>query len=234
CALLGIGVATHAQDIKIGPEVGANYVTMSQKLNGATRETNYQVGFKVGAVADFAFSDNFSIQPGLFLSLNNGTESYYEVFYRTGAGVPASDKDRRNYNATQLQLPVYAMYKTGKEFDDPHVFFGIGPSFNLGIGGQYEQEFITTQNGVDRPQRYDFSLPYGNDRIKDRMRRFDIAANVTVGYETPFGLYFRAFYGLGLLNVAPSANSDNSMRHSGGGLSVGFLFKTDNSPRWQR
>jgi hypothetical protein len=65
------------------------------------------------------------------------------------------------------------------------------------------------------------------------MRRFDISANVTVGYETPFGLYFRAFYGLGLLNVAPAGNSDNCLRHSGGGLSIGFLFKTSDRPHWQ-
>jgi hypothetical protein len=81
--LLGIGAMTHAQDIKVGPELGANYVTMSQKLNGDSRETNYQVGFKVGGVADFQFNEYFSVQPGLFLSLNNGTESYYERFYKT-------------------------------------------------------------------------------------------------------------------------------------------------------
>jgi hypothetical protein len=231
--LLGIGAMAHAQDIKVGPELGANYVTMSQKINGESRETNYQVGFKVGGVADFQFNEYFSVQPGLFLSLNNGTESYHERFYKTGSGLPASEKDRRNYNVTYIQLPVYAMYKTGKEFDDPHVFFGIGPSFNYAIGGRYKQEYTTTLNSVDIPTRYDYSLPFGNDRTKDRMRRFDISANVTVGYETPFGLYFRAFYGLGLLNVAPAGNSDNCFRHSGGGLSIGFLFKTSDRPHWQ-
>jgi hypothetical protein len=233
CTLLGMGIMSHAQDIKVGPELGATLVTMSQKINGESRETNYQVGFKVGGVADFQFNDNFSVQPGLFLSLNNGTESYHERFYKTGSGVPASETDRRNYSVTYLQLPVYAMFKTGKEFDDPHVFFGIGPSFNYAIEGRYKQEFISTLNGVDIPNRYDYSLPFGNDRVQDRMRRFDISANVTVGYETPFGLYFRAYYGLGLLNVAPSGNSDNAYRHSGGGLSIGFLFKTSDRPHWQ-
>lgn len=231
--LLGLGTATYAQDIKVGPELGANFVTMSQKLNGNNHETNYQLGFKVGGVADFQFNEYFSLQPGLFLSLNNGTESYYERLYKTGSGLPAGEKDRRNYNVTYLQLPVYAMFKTGKEFDDPHVFFGIGPSFNYAVGGRYRQEYSYTLNGKDIPSRYDYSIPLGNDKTKDEMRPFDISANVTVGYEMPFGLYFRAFYGLGLLNVAPSGDSDNAFRHSGGGLSIGFLFKTSNGPHWQ-
>jgi len=231
--LLGISGIAGAQDIKVGPEIGANYVTMSQKLNGESRETNYQLGFRIGGVADFQFNEYFSLQPGLFLSVNNGTESYYERFYKSGSGMPASDKDRRNYGITYLQLPVYALYKTGKEYDDPHFFFGVGPSFNYGIGGNFKQEFTSTLNGIERPARTDESISFGNSRTKDQLRPFDISANVTIGYELPLGLYFRAFYGLGLLNVAPDGNSNNRFRNSGGGISVGFLFRTSSGPRWR-
>jgi hypothetical protein len=233
-SLLALGTAALAQDIKVGPEVGVTYNTMSQKLNGTSRETNYQFGFRIGGVADFQINEYFSVQPGLFLSVNNGTESYYERFFKTGSGLPSSEHDRRNYKITYLQLPVYALYKTGKEYDDPHFFVGIGPSFNLGIGGTFKQEYTTTLNGVDVPKRYEYGMPFGNDRIDDKIRRFDLSANVTLGYEMPFGLYFRAFYGLGLLNVAPSGNSDNCFRNSGGGLSIGFFFNAKGGgPRWQ-
>lgn len=230
-ALLGLGTAAMAQDIKVGPEVGATYGTMSQKINGVSRETNYQFGFKIGGVADFRFNESFSIQPGLFLSMRNGTESNYERFYKTGAGLPTSDHDRRNYEITYLQLPVYALYNIGEYDDEPRIFFGIGPSFNYAIGGRYRQEFSTRLNGIDRPTRYDYSMSFGNDKVDDQLRPFDISANVTVGYEMPFGLYFRAFYGVGLLNVAPSGDSDNRFRNSGGGLSIGFFFKTDGNSR---
>lgn len=232
-ALSAAGATATAQDIKVGPEIGANYVTMSHKLNGVSHETNYQVGFKAGGVVDFQCNEFFSLQPGLFLSVNNGTESFHERFYQTGSGMPASEKDRRNYQITYVQLPVYAMYKTGKEYDDPHFFIGIGPSFNYGVGGRFKQEFTSTLNGVDVPKRYDYAIPFGNDRVKDRLRPFDISANVTIGYEMPSGLFFRAFYGLGLLNVAPGGNSDNCFRNSGGGLSVGFLFNTTSGPRYR-
>lgn len=232
-ALASIGLNASAQDIKIGPELGATFVTMSQKINGENRETDYQVGFKIGVSTDFQFNEWFSLQPALHLSVNNGTESFYERTFKTGSGLPAAERDRRNYQVTYLQLPVYAVYKTGKEFDDPHFFFGLGPSFNYAIGGQFKQEYTTSLNGVDIPKRTEYSIPFGNDRTKDRLRPFDISANVTVGYETPFGLYFRAHYGIGLLNVAPSGNSDNCFRNSGGGLSVGFFFKTGDNRHYQ-
>lgn len=231
--LLACSIALKAQDIKIGPEAGGIYTTMSQKLNGESRETNYQLGFRFGAVGDIEVAEQFAVQSGLFLSVNNGTESYYERYYSTGGRLPASEHDRRNYNITYLQLPVYALYKTGKEFDDPHFFFGIGPVFNYAIGGRFKQEYNTTLNGVDRLNRYDYSLPLGNNRALDRLRRFDLSANVTIGYEAPSGLFFRAHYGIGLFNVAPGGDSDNRFRNSGGGLSIGFLFKTSNKPHWE-
>lgn len=231
--LIGLAFPAMAQDIKVGPELGATYNTMYQKLNGAKRETNYQVGFKIGGTVDLPLNEMFSLQPGLNLSVNNGTESYYERFYKTGAGVPTSDQDRRNYSVTLIQLPVYAVFKTGKEYDDPHFFAGIGPSFNYAVGGGFKQEFTNTLNGEDRVSRYDYAIPIGNSKTKDRIRPFDISANVTIGYEMPFGLFFRAYYGVGLLNLAPSGDSDNKFRAHGGGISVGFLFNTTNGPRWR-
>lgn len=231
-ALLGLGSATMAQDIKVGPEIGATFNTMSQTISGVDYSTNYQLGFKIGGVVDYQFTEAFSIQPGLFLSINNGTESHNENFYKTGSGVPSSETDRRNYNITYLQLPVYALFKTGKEFDDPHFFIGVGPSFNMGIGGRYKREYIYTTNGIPRPTRYDDALDYGNNRLNDNLRRFDVSANATLGYELPVGLFFRAYYGVGLLNVAPGASYDNNFRNSGGGISVGFLFNATHNPRY--
>jgi len=231
-AIMGLASTAMAQTIKVGPELGATYNTMTQKVGGFNKETNYQIGFRVGGVADFNFNESFSIQPGLFLSMNNGTESYIERNYKTGAGVPTREQDRRNYSVTYVQLPIYALYKTGKEFDDPHFFFGIGPSFNYAIGGRFEQEYTNSLNGKPITKRYDYSIPLGNDRTKDKLRPFDIAVNVTAGYETNFGIYFRAHYSIGLLNAAPAGDSDNCFRNSGFGLSIGYLFKASNNNHW--
>lgn len=232
CAF-GTLASAQIQDLRIGPEIGGNFLTMTQRINGETRETNYQLGAKVGVVVDMQFSDHFYLQSGVFMATNNGTESYYQRNFRTGGGVPYAEKDRRNYQITQLQIPVYAMYKTGKEFDDPHFFFGIGPSFNIGVSGQFAQEYSLGQNGVDRPTRTNTNVRFGNHKTLDHVRRFDLGANATVGYQMPFGVYFRAYYGLGLLNMAPNGDKDNCFRNSGGGLAVGFMFKTFRRNHWQ-
>jgi len=231
-ALAALGSAAMAQDIKIAPEIGATINTMSQTIEGTDYNTTYQLGFRAGAVMEYQFTQNFSLEPGVFVSFNNGTESNHTRNYSTEAGVPASSIDRRNYSVTYLQVPVYALFKTGVEYDDPHFFFGIGPSFNLGIGGRFRQDYSTTLNGIGRPQKYDDAIDFGDSRTKDQIRRFDISANATIGYELPMGLFFRAYYGVGLLNVAPGSEHDNSFRNSGGGISIGFLINTTNHPRY--
>ncbi len=224
---MGLGWTASAQPIiKVGPELGVNFATMSQKIQGDVRETNYQLGFRFGGTVDYQFKDEYSLQAGLILSAKNGSESYFEQSSYTGAGTPISYSDRRSYSVTYLQLPIYALYKTGKEYDDPHFFFGVGPYFGLAVGGRFQQEYSTTLNGVQRPQRYDYSIPIGNKGNLDKIRPFDFGANVTVGYESTFGLIFRAHYGLGFLNLTPEGDRNNRFRNQGGGLSVGFLFHT--------
>src|SRR5690554_8004962 len=97
-ALVGIGFTTFGQTIKIAPEFGGVYQTMNQKFYGEKRETQYQLGIRVGGVVDIGFSNNFSIQPGAFIQTNSGSESYFEEYYSTGAGLPTSTHDRRNYH----------------------------------------------------------------------------------------------------------------------------------------
>lgn len=222
--LLGISAASFAQPVlKIGAEVGGTFGTMSQKLYGETREIQFQAGFKLGGVLDVGFNDHFSLQPGLFLTTNSGSESNYDKYFSTGAGLPTSDHDYRRYHVTYLQLPVYALYKTADEYSD-RFFAGLGPYLGVAVGGRFEQEYTNTLNGVEIPKRYDKAIAIGYDR-KDEIGRYDFGLQATVGYETLFGLYFRAFYGYGLLNVAPNPDSENAFHNSVGGITVGFFFK---------
>jgi hypothetical protein len=231
-SLLGLSAAAMAQTIKIAPEVGGVYQTMSQKLIGSTRETQSQFGLRVGGVLDIGFNKHFSLQPGLFFVTNSGSESNYTYNYATGAGLPTSDQDRRRYHITYLKVPVYALYKSGKEYYDPHFFIGLGPYFAVALGGRFQQEYTNTLNGEDITKRYDYPMPFGNEP-KDKMRLFDFGLQATAGYETSFGLYFRAFYGFGLLNVAPDGNADNNFHLQGGGISVGYFFDLSHKEPWE-
>lgn len=231
-AILGIAATSaNAQPVlKVGPEVGGTFVTMSQKYDGSTRETNYQPGFRIGGVLDIGFNNRFSLQPGIFLSTNNGTESNYTYNFPSGSGVPSSITDRRRYHITYLQVPVYALFKTGDEYT-PRFFVGGGPYLGVALGGRYQQDFTNTLNGQKIIKRNDHPINMGGTESDD-IGRMDFGLQATAGFETTFGLYFRLFYGYGLLNTAPVTNSDNVYHQSGGGLSVGFFFNTSNRPRY--
>lgn len=231
-AIFGLSAATvSAQPVlKVGPEVGGTFMTMSQKYDGETRSTQFQPGLRVSGVLDIGFSDAFSLQPGIFLTTNNGTESNYTKHYYTGGQVPASITDRRRYHISYLQIPVYALYKTGDEYSS-HFFVGGGPYLGIAVGGRYQQDFTNTLNGQNIVKRYDYPINIGYDE-SDEIGRYDFGLQATAGFETTFGLYFRVFYSYGLVNTAPLGGSDNNYHQSGGGLTVGFFFKTNNNPRY--
>lgn len=216
--------------VKIAPEIGGSFVTMSQKYAGSDYETDYQPAFRIGGVVDLGFINHFSLQPGAFMTFNNGTESNFQLNYSTGGGVPASTTDDRIYHITYLQIPVYALYKTGDEFS-PHFFAGAGPYLNIALGGRFQQNFTNTLNGQSIVKRFDFPMDIGSEQ-SDQIRRLDFGFQATAGFETTFGLYFRVFYGFGLLNTSPIANSDNIIHQSGGGLSIGYFFKVNNQEKY--
>lgn len=209
-------------EYKIAPEVGGTFVNMTQKYDNVDYETNPQAGFRIGGVFDFGFK-HFSVQPGLFLTFNNGTESNYTNNYATGGGVPTSYTDDRWYHITYLQIPVYALYKSGDEFSS-RFFAGAGPFLNIGLGGHFQRNFTNTLNGQQIVKRFDYPINLGSQEDDD-VRRLGFGFQATVGYETVFGLYFRAAYGYDLLNASPIHNSANIFHQSGGSLSIGYFFK---------
>lgn len=227
-SLLAISISVLAQaqmTIKVGPELSGQFMTMTQKINGQKRDALYQPGAKIGAVVDLGITEHFFLQPGLALAFNHGSESTYTRNYSTGAGLPTSERDNRVYHVNYLQLPVLALYKSGEEVDSRFTLGG-GPYLGVALGGRFEQRYTNTLNGVDITKRYDYSIPVGYER-KDKIGTLDLGVQATAGYEMPFGLYFRIWYSVGLLNSAPNPDADNQFHHMGGGLSVGFLLNTD-------
>ncbi len=221
-----------AQEISISPELGLTYNGISQKINAESRNATYQFGARVGAMVDFQFGNYFSINPGLLFNINNGGQTYGEGFYYTGSNIPASFHDERTYRFHYLSLPLFFVLKTKNDYNDPHAFFGIGPSANFAIAGQYKQEYRDVVNGRTSVQNNSYSMPYGNNVRFDRARPFDLWANAFVGYQTSFGLYFKAQYGMGLLNLAPQGDANNYIRNSNFGVSVGYKIVARKQYSW--
>ncbi|HLS70378.1 MAG TPA: porin family protein [Chitinophagaceae bacterium] len=214
-----------AQYVKIGPELGATYSTMSQTHQSETYNSQYQMGFKLGVNIDVEINNDFYIQTGLYYKNGIGAHTSFEDRFSTGAGLPTSVYDRREYSVNAVHIPVYAMYKTGKEFDDSKFFVGAGPFIDINTGGRFFQEYTRALNGVGIAEKYDDVLRLGKGPDK-HFQRVNVGIAATLGYEFSFGLYIKADYGLGFLNMAPLADGNNKLYSHGGGLSIGFLLPT--------
>ncbi len=232
-AILGLTTGLSQAQILIGPEAGASLYTMSQKFNGTDRSNNQQLGFRGGVSLDIPFKPWFSIQPGAFFTSNIGSRGNYSRNYATGGGVSARIQDDREYHINQIQIPVYAVFKSGQEFDDIHFFIGAGPYVAFNIGGHYYQKTTQTVNGLNYSQLIDEGINLGNDGLHDNVRVFDIGANVTGGVMFPFGGFIRAYYGIGFLNLKPQGDGQNSFRTIGGGLTFGYFFNPGNKTSWE-
>lgn len=227
------GTSAKAQELSINPEVGLTYNGLMQTINGEKRDMSYQFGMRIGAMLDYQFNDHFSLNPGVIFSINSGGNTYGEKYFYSGSNIPSSYHDDRTYHMHYVQVPVYLMFKTNNEYNDGHGIFGIGPTANIAFAGQYEQEYKDVMNGRVSVQNRSYSMPYGDNIRNDRARRFDLWGSVFAGYQTNFGLYFKAQYSIGLLNIAPSGDANNVMRNSSFGLTLGYKFKLRSQNSWE-
>lgn len=189
--------------LRAGPEMGINFTNMTARYEDIDgddeRESgDIKAGVKIGGVVDIGLTRHFAIQPGLFFSQKG---------YRNEIG-----RFDYSFNVNYLEFPINFLYKTSPS-PAGRFFVGGGPYLATAVGGKYEDE-----DGNDE------SLDFGDNARNDDLRGFDAGMNITLGYEMPFGLFFRGNYGIGLANIRPDGDSDNSLRNWGFGLSVGFLF----------
>lgn len=227
------GASAMAQSsVRIAPELGVTAVTMLQKVNDYTYDSRYQAGFRIGGVAEIPVGNKFYFQPGLGLMFNNGTHSTFNYNYSTEAGIPGSYHDDRYYHIISLNAPLYFVYKTGRYFDDPHFFVGLGVFLNANVGGRFVQDYNTVLNGNDRIAHYDRAAYIGYTYTKDDITVWDLGPTATIGFELPIGVYVRGYYNIGLLNQAPG-NKDGDMWHNmGGGISIGYMIDLKPRQTW--
>lgn len=214
-----------AQYVKVGPEVGVTYQTMSQKIHGNDFKTEYQMGLQLGAVVDIEFEQGLYMQPGVLFKTQVGGLSSFEDNFSSGAGLPTSVLDRREYSINTLHIPVYFMYKTGEEFDDSKFFIGLAPYLDVNIGGRFYQKYTHALNGVGIAKKKDEVATFGSGQDK-HFKRINVGLEAALGYEFSFGLYIKAAYGMGFLNMSPIASPQNKFYNHGGGLTIGFLVPT--------
>ncbi len=126
------------------------------------------------------------------------------LFTLKGGAYPGTPYDVNIYS---IELPVNLLYKTNG------FFAGAGPNFGYGISAKVKGDGET----VDLYKKDAEAIP---------LKRFEIGANIIMGYQFPSGLNISSHYTIGLNNTLNSENNpdDNKVNNRILGLSVGYTF----------
>jgi hypothetical protein len=201
-AATAIAAQTAGAQISISPEAGINIANVTNKISDTKLSSKSITGFRVGANVDIPIGAGFSVQPGLFYSMK-GTKY-------TGSFLTISGENK--ISMQYLEVPVNVVYRY--DFGNAGgIFASVGPYAGYAIGGKAKVE-ITGLASTEE------DIKFGSDA--GEFKPFDYGINFGLGYISPFGLYVRGQYGLGLANLS---NADNvTWKNKVISVSLGYAF----------
>ena len=192
----------HAQ-IGYGPEVGLNISDYYGKAAGKKISTDVKYGGMFGANVEIELTDHFFLLPGLF-NYRNG----YTTPHSTGTSTIAINT---------IEIPVNIEYKFGPP-ERVKFFVGLGPYVGINYGGT----LITSA-----PSVYSTRDVYIGSTADNDIKRIDVGMAGWGVYQITRGLFFRARYQHGILNMRPSGDANNTLRNYSFSLSAGYMFPGD-------
>jgi len=189
-----ITVCASAQEFKkfrIGPTVGLNFASNSAK------DVKPKVGFSIGALGEYNFTNNFYMTSALKFSLRNSKFS------------------RGSYSPCYLEVPIHVGYRYS--FNEKFSVFGeFGPYIGIGICGKayednvlVEKEVITGLYAETVYEYRDITMDYFGDFKNLSVlgaNRFDFGLGLAAGVE--FARFqVRLGYDLGLTKIFDAEGS---------------------------
>ena len=165
---------------------------------------------KVGVMIDEPINKHMYFQAGLSVSLKGCTRNF--SYYQNDSFNEAVKQTLTLYYA---DLPVSLVYKTGIQ-GKGRVIFGIGATPSYLVGGKTKLQDKGVYNDTAMSTSGNYSIIRG-----ETLHGFDIALNLTAGYELPTGLFFRAYYTTGVNDIGVGSELDKNRMW---GIAAGFLF----------
>lgn len=200
--LLLIVLAAMDGRAQLGFEGGVNMATMDLKSMGTKIKTTYKTGASFGIIGDIRVSDNGHI--------------YFEtgVLYQ-GDGAKITDNPNWEFQVNTLTIPLFIEYKSGARCGE-RFFAGGGPYVRRILNG-YEAFSFSGTSGTSGSTT---ELQVGTD-----IKTMDYGVGVNFGYLSKGHMYIRANYLYGLSNDLPGGNSDNVVKMSSGGVTLGYMIR---------
>jgi len=191
CLVALVGTANAQTKMMFGVKGQFGMTTIS----GDVEDTKMKLGFGGGAVARFAISPMFDIQPEIMIALKG-----------CGFDVPEGvDEDEYKFKLTYIDVPVLARYNIPMEGNIKPAIFA-GPYLGFLMSAKEGDEDIK-----DYLKSTDFGLVLG--------------AGIDLKAGEKGTLAIDARYNLGLSNINDSEDADDyKIKNSGFGLNIAYLF----------
>jgi len=193
----------HAQ-LNFGLRAGFNMTNMNESSDGLSPDLDMLAGFQVGVVADYAVSNNFSIQPAVLFATQGAR---WEIpAMDIGFQTPAINTTLRlNY----IQVPINAIYRV--DFGFGGLLLQAGPYLGYALSGKATARMAGISNSED--------IEFGNG--DEELRRLDFGVGFGAGLQLG-AVQAVLGYNIGLANLSNANNV--TLNNNGLALTLTYIF----------
>ncbi len=194
--------------MSFGVKAGVNFSNMMLKAGGEkVDDIKFKPGFNIGAFGDFELSDLLAVEAGLNVETKGLLMKDDEEF------MGKKMKSKVTTNLVYVTVPVDVKLTFGS------FYVLAGPYIGVAATGKAKSKMEYDGN----TEKDSHSMDLGGDD-KDDLKRLDLGFGIGAGYEINDNLGVRAGYDLGLSNLTPKGDKDNSSKNGSINVSVTYKF----------
>lgn len=192
---------TGFSQISVDPEVGVTFANTRFKTDGVDAVTgDSKTTFSGGIGVNIGLGGDFYLRPGV----------YYQGLGSKGDFLGLVNTDMSLH---YLRVPVNVGYNFNISKSAGSIFAEVGPYVGYAIAGQNKTEVAGLEKKTD--------IDFGSDNTE--MNPLDFGVNFGLGYESPWGVYVKGGYGLGLSSL--SNDKDVKWTNNNFNISLGYRIK---------
>jgi hypothetical protein len=198
--------------VGIGPEAGIGMSTMYfSPVRGFTNSSSSSLlSWRAGAVVDVRLNKNIYLQSGLRFA-TKGQSRKFSFYFSDSLNEAVEQTLTLNY----IELPIAIIYKTGQQ-GKGRFFAGLGSSPSYLLGGRNKLQANGKYNDTAFATSFNRKIIAGNP-----VAQFDIGLEISAGYELATGLFFKAYYTVGMRDIGLGDEIDKNRIW---GIAAGYFF----------
>lgn len=206
-AVLLTVTAAHA-DWRFGLKASYDNTGATWMIDGEKYTTRNISGFSAGPAVAYEFIDYFSIESGIYFSMNGFATAEHSFI----KGIEYTDEE--TVRLYYLQLPIYAIGQYPLK-NDITLLLQAGPHFACGLADDVTRHI--NFNSLSYKEEHTES----NIAFDKKISRFNVAMHLGIGAEYQ-GARILVGYDFGLFDT--SLIEDTELRSGGFSVSIGYMF----------